>query len=52
MGSVHNALLKILYEAGYVSVNYANQREILAALSDYSEKRNEMLEYILLEEYI
>ncbi|KKK78519.1 hypothetical protein LCGC14_2842740, partial [marine sediment metagenome] len=26
--------------------------DVLTALSDYSEKRDEMLEYILLEEYI
>ena len=49
---VCHVLVEILQRAGYsLDIDNATDNQILAALSDYSAKRDEMLEYILLEEY-
>lgn len=43
-------LIKVLNDAGYeVRADISHEDDILWALSDYSEKHNEMLEYILMQ---
>ena len=50
---VFDVLVGILIKAGYdLAGKNLTTSDVLTALSDYSEKRDEMLEYILLEEYI
>ena len=45
-----HVLVEILQRAGYsLDIDNATDNQILAALSDYSAKRNEMYEYILMQ---
>ncbi len=52
---VCGVVARLLIKAGYTTIDKDSpicHEQILSALSDYSEKRDEMLEYILLEEHV
>ena len=49
MKRIYDVLLGILHDAGYIDIDKASTVEILAALIEYEEKYDAMLEHVLMQ---